>query len=57
MSIQEQQELKEKYYSEAIRYMNNAKECLKNAKKEGRYYNDTFSPPSGGAGGYFIIAS
>ena len=40
MSIQEQQELKEKYYSEAIRYMDNAKECLKNAKKEGSYYSD-----------------
>jgi len=40
MSTQEQQELKEKYYSEAIRYMDNAKEYLKNAKKEGNYYND-----------------
>jgi len=40
MSIQEQQELKEKYHSEAIRYMDNAKEYLKNAKKEGNYYHD-----------------
>ena len=40
MSTQEQQELKEKYYSEAIRYMDNAKENLKNAKKEGNYYHD-----------------
>ena len=40
MSTQEQQELKEKYYSEAIRYMDNAKEYLKNAKKDGNYYND-----------------
>ena len=40
MSIQEQQELKEKYYSEAIRYMDNAKECLQKAKKEGKYYRD-----------------
>jgi uncharacterized protein (UPF0332 family) len=40
MSIQEQQELKEKYYSEAMRYMDNAKECLQKAKKEGKYYND-----------------
>ena len=29
MSIQEQQETKEMYYSEAMRYMDNAKECLK----------------------------
>ena len=40
LSIQEQQNLKEKYYSEAVRYMENAKECLKNAKKEGDFYND-----------------
>jgi tetratricopeptide (TPR) repeat protein len=40
MSVQEQQEVKEKYYGEAIRYMNNAKECLKNAQKEGNYYHD-----------------
>jgi len=40
MSIQEQQTLKEKYYREAIRYMDNAKECLTKAKKEGGYYND-----------------
>ena len=31
---------KEKYYIEAIRYMDNAKDCLKKAKKEGKYYND-----------------
>ena len=41
MSINEQQALKEQYYNEAIRYMDNAKECLKNAKKEGDYYHDT----------------
>jgi len=40
MSIQEQQTLKEKYYREAIRYMDNAKECLTKAKKEDGYYND-----------------
>jgi len=40
MSIQERQEIKEKYYNEAIRYMDNAKECLKKAKKEGKFYND-----------------
>ena len=41
MSAQEQQALQERYYSEAIRYMDNAKECLKKAKKEDNYYNDT----------------
>jgi hypothetical protein len=40
MSIQEQTELKTKYYNEAIRYMDNAKDYLKNAKKEGKFYND-----------------
>ena len=40
MSIQEQQELREKYYGEAIRYMDNAGECLKKAKKEDNFYND-----------------
>jgi len=40
MSVEEQQEIKEKYYGEAVRYMDNAKECLQKAKKEGSYYND-----------------
>ena len=40
MSIQEQQELREKYYNEAMRYMDNAGEYLKNAKKEGSFYRD-----------------
>ena len=40
MSIQEQERTKERYYSEAIRYMDNAKECLQKAKKEGKFYND-----------------
>jgi len=40
MSISEQQALKETYYREAIRYMENAKECLKKAKKEDNYYHD-----------------
>jgi len=41
MNIPEQQQkLKEKYYNEAIRYMDNAKEYLKNAKKEGNIYRD-----------------
>jgi hypothetical protein len=40
MSQQEQETLKETYYSEATRYMDNAKECLKKAKKEDDYYHD-----------------
>ena len=40
MSVQEQQNLKEKYYGEAMRYMDNATECLQKAKKEGNYYDD-----------------
>ena len=40
MSIYEQEELKKNYYSEAMRYMDNAKECLQKAQKEGQFYND-----------------
>ena len=40
MSIEAQQQLKEKYYSEAIRYMDNAREYLKQAQKEGDIYQD-----------------
>ena len=40
MSQQEQQELKEKYYGEAMRYMDNAKDCLQKAKKEDKFYRD-----------------
>ena len=40
MSIQEQEQMKERYYTEAMRYMDNAKEYLKNAKKDGKYYQD-----------------
>jgi len=40
MSVNEQQEIKKEYYNEAIRYMDNAKEYLKNAKKEGDFYHD-----------------
>jgi hypothetical protein len=40
MSLQDQQDIKEKYYNEAIRYMDNAKEDLKSAKKEGGFYYD-----------------
>ena len=41
MSAEEQESVKERYYSEAIRYMDNAKECLKKAKKEDEYYHDS----------------
>ena len=41
MSVNEQQEIKEKYYNEAIRYMDNAKECLKKAKKEDYLFQDS----------------
>ena len=37
MSIQEQYT----YYNEATRYMDNAKEYLKNAQKEGNFYHDS----------------
>ena len=40
MSIQEQTETKTKYYTEAIRYMDNAKEVLEKAGKEYNYYID-----------------
>jgi len=41
MSQHEQEALKETYYNEAIRYMDNAKEDLKKAKKEDDYYFDS----------------
>jgi hypothetical protein len=40
MSIEEQQELKQKNYAEVMRYMDNARETLQKAKKEGNYYQD-----------------
>ena len=40
MSITEQNELREKSYAEAMRYMDNAKETLKKAGKEDNRYND-----------------
>ena len=40
VSVEEQQELSNTYYNEALRYMDNAKECLKKAQKEGIFYND-----------------
>jgi len=40
MSIEEQKAIKIEYYNEAIRYMDNAKETLKKAGKEDRFYKD-----------------
>jgi hypothetical protein len=40
MTLQEQHDIKEKYYSEAMRYIDNAKDYLKNAKKEDGFYLD-----------------
>ena len=40
MSVQEQEQVKEKYHSQAMRYMENAKECLQKAQKNGKFYND-----------------
>ena len=40
MSINEQQQIKEEYHREALRYMDNAKECLTKAKKENGFYYD-----------------
>ena len=41
MSTIEQQAVREQYYSEAMRYMDNAKEYLQKAGKEDNYYQDT----------------
>jgi uncharacterized protein (UPF0332 family) len=41
MSISEQQAVKEKYYFEAMRYIENAYKQLKLAQKDGKFYNDT----------------
>ncbi|MDR2232481.1 MAG: DUF5618 family protein [Tannerella sp.] len=40
MSLAEQQNVREKYYAEATRYMENAREYLKSAQKEGSFYRD-----------------
>jgi hypothetical protein len=40
MSHEERQAIQTKAYTEAIRYMDNAKETLKKAGKEDYYYND-----------------
>ena len=41
MSIQEQEDTKVLHYGEAMRYMDNARECLQKAKKEDYVYRDT----------------
>ncbi|MDR3328772.1 MAG: DUF5618 family protein [Prevotellaceae bacterium] len=40
MSVEEQQEVKQKAYAEAVRYMDNAKEVLRKARKEDDRYQD-----------------
>ena len=40
MSVLEQEEIKLKYHSEAMRYIDNAKESLQKAQKDGKYYQD-----------------
>jgi len=40
MSLHEQETLKQQYYSEAMRYMDNVRDYLKNAKKENDFYLD-----------------
>lgn len=40
MSIEEKRELKKQTYTEAMRYIDNAKEALGKAKKQGKFYTD-----------------
>ncbi|MEO8149164.1 MAG: DUF5618 family protein [Bacteroidia bacterium] len=40
MSTEEKNELKKSSYTEAMRYIDNAKEALQKAKREGKYYTD-----------------
>ena len=40
MSVKEQEQKKQTYYSEAMRYMDNAKEYLNNAQKKDGFYHD-----------------
>ena len=40
MSSEEKKELKKHSYAEAMRYIENAKEALQKATKEGKYYTD-----------------
>jgi hypothetical protein len=40
MSIEQQEEIKQRAYAEVMRYMSNAKETLQRARKEDKYYAD-----------------
>jgi hypothetical protein len=40
MSIEQQEEIKQRAYAEAMRYMGNAKETLQRARKEDNFYAD-----------------
>ncbi|GHT40386.1 hypothetical protein AGMMS49965_08590 [Bacteroidia bacterium] len=40
MLIEQQEEIKQRSYAEAMRYMSNAKETLQKARKEDKYYAD-----------------
>ena len=40
MSIIEQEQIKEEYHAQAMRYMTNAKDSLQKAQKNGKYYQD-----------------
>ena len=48
MSVDEQNRIRETCYCEALRYMDNAREYLKNAQKEGSYYHDIKIKPVNG---------
>jgi hypothetical protein len=37
---QKQEQIRQAYYTEAIRYMDNAKDVLQKAQKDGKYYRD-----------------
>ncbi|GHT20101.1 hypothetical protein AGMMS4957_06010 [Bacteroidia bacterium] len=40
MLIEQQEEIKQRSYAEAMRYMSNAKDTLQKARKEGNFYAD-----------------
>jgi uncharacterized protein (UPF0332 family) len=40
MSTEEQSDIKTRFYNEAMRYMDNAEDTLKKARKEGKFYDD-----------------
>ncbi len=67
MSIEEQKQIKVQYYNEALRYMDNAKETLKKAGKQDKFYiDDKYTKTACGIAyngvlmaldGYFILKS